>query len=87
LLAAQVVRSVTGLYNNFLSAKGLGKEMRNTGLVLTVSNIVLNFALIPSYGAMGAAWASLLALVANYLGYLYYYRKAVSAFPSADLRP
>lgn len=87
LLAAQVVRSVTGLYNNFLSAKGLGREMRNTGLVLTASNIILNFALIPSYGAMGAAWASLLALLANYLGYLYYYRKAVSAFPTADLQP
>jgi O-antigen/teichoic acid export membrane protein len=84
LLLAQIVRSVTGLYNNFFSANGLGKEMRNTGLVLTASNVILNFALIPRYGAMGAAWASFLALLANFLGYVYYYRRAVRA---AALRP
>jgi O-antigen/teichoic acid export membrane protein len=77
LLLAQIVRSVTGLYNNFFAVKGLGREMRNTGLVLTASNVALNFALIPRYGAMGAAWASFFALLANFLGYLYYYRRAL----------
>jgi O-antigen/teichoic acid export membrane protein len=86
LLLAQVLRSVTGLYNSFFSAKGLGREMRNTGLILTASNLILNFALIPKYGAMGAAWASLLALLANYLGYTYYYRRAVRVPLSAELR-
>jgi O-antigen/teichoic acid export membrane protein len=87
LLLAQVVRSVTRVYNNFLAAHGLGKEMRNAGLILAGSNIALNFALIPKYGAMGAAWASLVALLANYLAYVYYYRRGVNTLRLAELRP
>jgi O-antigen/teichoic acid export membrane protein len=87
LLLAAVVRSVTRVYNNFLAAHGLGKEMRNAGLILAGSNIALNFALIPKYGAMGAAWASLVALLANYLAYVYYYRRGVNTLRLAELRP
>jgi O-antigen/teichoic acid export membrane protein len=75
LAMAQAVRGVTGVYNTFLSAHGSGRELRNAGLVLTVSNVVLNFALIPPYGAMGAAWASLFALVANLAAHVFWYRR------------
>ena len=43
----QAIRGVTTVYNVFLSAHGRGRELRNAGLVLTASNIVLIFALIP----------------------------------------
>jgi O-antigen/teichoic acid export membrane protein len=75
LALAQVVRGVTGIYNAFLSAHGRGLDLRNAGLVLTLSNLALNFALIPPFGAKGAAWASLLALIANFLAHVFFYRR------------
>lgn len=75
LALAQFVRGITTLFVNFMSAHGHGREMRNAGLILTGSNIVLNFALIPPFGAQGAAWASLLALMINLGGYTFYYRR------------
>jgi O-antigen/teichoic acid export membrane protein len=76
LALAQLVRGVTGIFNTFLSAHGRGRELRNAGFVLTLSNIAFNFALIPPYGAKGAAWASLLALVANLVAHVVFYRRA-----------
>jgi O-antigen/teichoic acid export membrane protein len=77
LAIAQGVRGVTTVYNTFMSAHARGREMRNVAFILTASNLVLNFALIPPFGATGAAWASLFALVVNYVAYLTYYRRYV----------
>jgi len=82
LAAAAGVRGVTSLYNSFLSAHGLGKELRNAGIALTVSNLILNFALIPPFGATGAAWASLLALVVNLVAHLAGYRRYQRGLPA-----
>jgi O-antigen/teichoic acid export membrane protein len=78
LALAQAVRGVTSVYHSFLSAHGRGRELRNAGLVLTASNLVLNFGLIPPFGAMGAAWASFLALVANLIAHIVFYRQAIA---------
>jgi O-antigen/teichoic acid export membrane protein len=69
---AAVIRAVTMLYNLLLQARGQGRELRNAGLALTVSNVVLNFALIPPLKAWGAAWASVGALVVNLLVHILY---------------
>lgn len=74
LALAQAVRGVTSLYNGFLSAHARGRELRNTALVLTTTNLALNFALIPTAGAAGAAWASLAALGCNLAVHLRFYR-------------
>jgi O-antigen/teichoic acid export membrane protein len=76
LALAQLVRGVTGIFNTFLSGHGRGKDLRNAGFVLTGSNIALNFALIPPFGAQGAAWASVLALVANFVAHVVFYRRS-----------
>lgn len=76
LALAQVVRGVTGIFNTFLSAHGRGTALRNAGLVLATSNIAFNFALIPPFGAYGAAWASLLALVLNLMAHVFFYRRS-----------
>jgi O-antigen/teichoic acid export membrane protein len=65
LALAQVVRSVTTLYNTYLTAHARGAQLRNAALLLTATNLVANLCLIPPFGAMGAAWASLLALLVN----------------------
>ncbi len=44
---------------------------------IAISNLIFNFALIPPFGATGAAWASVLALLVNYVAYLIYYRRYV----------
>jgi O-antigen/teichoic acid export membrane protein len=75
LALAETLRGVTGLYNSYLSAQAAGRSLRNAGLVLTVSNVILNFALIPPFGASGAAWASVLALLANLLAHIAGYRR------------
>ena len=77
LLAAQVVRGVTSVYNVHLAAHGRGRELRDAGLVLTVGNLALSFALIPHYGATGAAWASFAALCANLVAHVVFYRRAL----------
>jgi O-antigen/teichoic acid export membrane protein len=76
LALAQFVRGVTGVYIAFFSGHGRGRDMRNAAFVLTISNIALNFALIPPFGARGAAWASLLALSANLVAYVSLYRRS-----------
>ena len=78
LALAQAVRGVTGVYNSFLSAQAKGRELRNAAFILTSFNIALNFALIPPYGAKGAAWASLVALVANLRSHIFYYRRSIA---------
>lgn len=72
---AQTIRGVTTIYNGFLSSQALGRDLRRAATVLTVSNLVLNFALIPPFAAVGAAWASVLALVANLLAHVIAYRR------------
>lgn len=79
LALAEAVRGVTTVYNSFLSAQGRGKELRNAAFVLTGSNLALNFALIPPFGALGAAWASLGALMLNFLAHVVIYRRYLSA--------
>jgi O-antigen/teichoic acid export membrane protein len=76
LALAQLVRGVTGIFNTFLSGHGKGSDLRNAGFVLTGSNIAFNFALIPPFGAAGAAWASLVALVANLIAHVVFYRRS-----------
>jgi O-antigen/teichoic acid export membrane protein len=78
LVLAQMVRGVTTVYNHFLAAQARGRELRNAAIVLTVSNVILNFALIPPFGAKGAAWASFFALVLNLLAHVFYYRRSIA---------
>jgi O-antigen/teichoic acid export membrane protein len=78
LALAQFARGVTGIFNAFFNAHGMGREQRDTGLILTASNLILNFLLIPPFGASGAAWASLLALLVNLLGYIVLYLRSHS---------
>lgn len=83
LVLATGVRGVTTVYNTFMSAHARGREMRNVAFILTASNLAFNFALIPPFGATGAAWASLLALLVNYAAYVRYYRRYVSNLQEA----
>lgn len=77
LAIAQAIRGVTSIYNQFLSAQARGVELRNAGIVLTISNVVFSFTMIPLWGATGAAWASVLSLTANLIAHVRGYRRAL----------
>jgi O-antigen/teichoic acid export membrane protein len=71
---------IHGMYmpaNEFLSVKGKGKWMRNCSVVFMIVNVIGNLILIPLYGAMGAAWASLVSMIGFAIPCLYYYRKLI----------
>jgi len=74
---ATLFRGLIQPYNLFMGAKGYGKQLRNTAFILTGSILVFNFGMIPIWGAIGAALASLFALFVNYLVHLHYYRKVI----------
>lgn len=77
LAFANFFRGMTQPYNRFLGAKGQGKPLRNTAIVLTLCNLLGNLTLIPFWGAIGAAYASLIALLFNYFAHIYYYRRYI----------
>lgn len=75
LALAEAMRGVAGFPNQFLNAQGEGSGLRTVGVIFTVSNLIFNLALIPPFGAEGAAWASLIAMTLNLAGYLAVYRR------------
>jgi O-antigen/teichoic acid export membrane protein len=83
LAAASAVRGVTAFYNTFLAAHARGRELRDVALLLTAANVVANAALIPPFGAAGAAWASLIALTINLLAHRAAYLRVVRAIEVA----
>lgn len=87
LAMAEGVRAVTTLFNSFLSAHGRGRDLQTAGVSLAGANIVLNLSMIPTLGAQGAAWASLLALVGNLGVYVYLYRVAIGRTRRRTWRP
>ncbi len=62
-------------YNMFLGAKGKGVWMRNMSLIMATTNLIGNIALIPTFGAYGAAVASVLSNLSFYVSCIYYYNK------------
>jgi len=76
LAFANFFRGMIQPHNRFLGAQGQGKLLRNTAVVLTACNLLGNLTLIPLFGAIGAAYASLFALIMNSLAHVYYYRKS-----------
>jgi O-antigen/teichoic acid export membrane protein len=64
-------------YNMYLGASGKGSYLRNTAFTTAFFNILLNIILIPRYHALGACYASLIAMIINMVIHRYYYLKTV----------
>jgi len=58
----------------FLSAKSMGKEIRNVAFAEGVVNVIGNIILVPLHGVYGAIIASVLARFVHYICLAYYYR-------------
>ncbi|MCX8056982.1 MAG: polysaccharide biosynthesis C-terminal domain-containing protein, partial [Ignavibacteria bacterium] len=64
-------------YNFFLTAKGKGNYILRIATSFSIYTILLNILLIPQYKAMGAAIATLISILLNFLSYHYYYIKTI----------
>jgi O-antigen/teichoic acid export membrane protein len=81
-----------GLYqplNAFLAAHGRGRELRAISFSVSVINLGVAVALIPRFGAYGAAAGSVVAKGCELLGNAYFYRKITrqAQQPAIGLRP
>ena len=84
LAGAYSLRGVTSLYASYLAAQAEGRALRNAGIVLTGTNVIVNFTLIPIFGGPGAAVASLIALSVNLAAHVVSYRRSLIRPQSAD---
>jgi len=64
-------------YNMFLGAHRKGKWLRNAAFTIAGVNIIGNIILIPFFGAMGAAYASLISMCIAFLLYYLFYLKII----------
>ncbi|SDJ77590.1 Membrane protein involved in the export of O-antigen and teichoic acid [Catalinimonas alkaloidigena] len=71
LLSTAMLQGVFANYSTLLAATGYERHVSWLFLVGVVINVVLNFLFIPRYGALAAAWASVVSLVAICLGYMW----------------
>ena len=85
LALAAMLQGTTAMYNRFLFAHERGKELRTTAFWLAGANVIFNVALIPTFAALGAAWASVAALVVNLIAHVLPYRRIVHEFGVADV--
>jgi PST family polysaccharide transporter len=74
-----VALGIIALFNQFLSAHGRGRTLRQISFVFAVANLSLYFALIPLAGIKGGAWASLATVMVPLAGNLIAYRRYLEA--------
>lgn len=83
LVFGSLFRAQFVLVNTYLDALGRTDVTFATGLLATVSNIVLNIVFIPRWGISGAAWATVISLFFSMLvreaaiHYLIFHKKAI----------
>ncbi|MEM7161406.1 MAG: oligosaccharide flippase family protein [Bacteroidota bacterium] len=62
-----IANSVAYIFGTLLTAAGVLKKLNVIAICTVMINISLNFIFIPIYGALGAAWASLITLFVSSL--------------------
>jgi O-antigen/teichoic acid export membrane protein len=67
LLLGQLINIITGPVGHLLTMTGHEQTLRNLLLLMLPLTLVLCLLLIPAYGALGAAWAIALPMIAENL--------------------
>ncbi len=81
-----IVVSVNIFLGNPMMAWGKQKEYAIAISFGAITNIILNFILIPKYSYIGAAFATLLSEVAVFIGVFYLFNKFTSGFLYKKIR-
>jgi O-antigen/teichoic acid export membrane protein len=77
LIIAVAFQSGYQAYNAWLASNGEGVYMKRKSFYTAFANIVLNIVLIPIWGAVGAAIASIISMAISYWLHIFYYRKSL----------
>ena len=64
-------------YTLFLMARKQGKVVRNISIVIPTLQIILDIAIIPEYGILGAAWVALFIYILDFLLFVFYYHRFI----------
>lgn len=84
LSVASVIYGFGDYFTRFLGAHGRGKEMRNSAIVVGVSNVLGFYILVKYFGVMGAVFTRIISSLV-YLSLRYYpYRKLINRYQSHD---
>lgn len=65
----------TGLFNLMIYQEKRTKQLMYIGVSCAILNVVLNFLLVPTYGAYGAAYATLLSFIYLFIGGYWYAKR------------
>ncbi len=79
LVFASFFYGIADLFNKFLQAKGLGKELRNTSFIVGAVLLTSNLILMNYYGVTGASIARIISGVCYVLVTYYYYLSYIRA--------
>ncbi len=79
LALAGVLNGIYQPANNFLAVKGKGKWMRSNSIHMMVVTVAAGLILIPAYGAIGAAWTSVLGMGTFAASCFYYYGRCLKS--------
>lgn len=71
---------IADCYNKFLLAKGYGKEIRNTSIIIGVFLLLSNFLLIPKFSSVGAAISVIIAGIVYLFFSMYFYYSRKKSF-------
>jgi len=77
LIIAVAFQSGYQAYNAWLASNGEGMYMKRKSFYTAFANIVLNIILIPIWGAVGAAIASIISMAISYWLHLFFYQKSL----------
>lgn len=83
LMAAFVAMMTSYVWGTLLTANGSMKSMNWVAAVALIANVILNALLIPEYGAVGSAAASLFTQITVALAQIYLSKRLTGAAPSA----
>jgi len=83
LAIGQAITTITGLAGFLLIMAGYERDVQNTSLFALVLLLPLSFALIPSLGMIGAAWATVLATAGSNIlsAYMVWRRLKINVLP------
>ncbi|MEE4186109.1 MAG: oligosaccharide flippase family protein [Gammaproteobacteria bacterium] len=81
LAVGQMINVLTGSVINLLVMGGYEQAYRNMTILAALANVLLCIALIPTFGALGAAWATAVAVAVLNLGGFFIVRWKLGFFP------
>lgn len=77
-IISNIISSINALYNSFMNAKGMANELKTMSVICAISKLIVYFALIIPFGAIGGITANLIIAIEILSFRIYYCSRYVS---------